>query len=151
MIRHMTDLVVSRYQETWRQPPAPDLRDPATRRQLSNAAVTASAAIFGLWGLSSAAARDLLGGISARTWERWRESPGKVVLDQDQLTRASLVIGIHRALRTLYSTSYADAWPTLVDTHPLFDGQTPVAAMARGGIPTMQATRQLLDGWRGGR
>lgn len=147
----MTDIIVSRYQDTWRQPPAPDLHDPQVRRQLSKAAVISSATIVELWGLSATAARDLLGGISARTWERWRQHPEQVVLDQDQLTRASLLLGIHRALRTLYSDSYADAWPTLVDTHPLFDGQTPVAAMARGGIPTMYATRQLLDGWRGGR
>jgi hypothetical protein len=147
----MTELLVSRYRDTWRQPTTPDLRNPQTRRQLSRAAVTASASIFELWRLPNAVARDLLGGISARTWERWRENPEKVVLDQDQITRASLLLGIHRALRTLYDTSYADAWPTLADTHPLFDGQTPVAAMARGGIPTMQSTRQLLDGWRGGR
>lgn len=147
----MTDLIVTRSADTWRQPPAPDLSDPATRRQLSPAAVVACANIAERWGLTAATTCDLLGGISARTWERWRENPGNVALDQDQLTRASLLVGIHRALRTLYSDAFADAWPTLVDTHPLFDGRTPVAAMVRGGIPTMHATRQLLDGWRGGR
>jgi len=57
------------------------------------------------------------------------------MLDQDQLTRASLIIGIHRALRILNSKAYADAWPTLDDQHPLLAGRTSVYAMSRSGIP----------------
>ena len=147
----MSANLVNAHSDVGQQQLPPDLHDAATRNELSGAAIFTVQGIFDLWGLASESACDLLGGISDRTWQRWKKGPERQMLDQDQLTRASLIIGIHRALRMLYSKAYADAWPTLDDQHPLFAGRTPVYAMSRGGIPAMHVTRQLLDGWRGAR
>ena len=147
----MSHNVVMAYSDVGRQQSPPDLHDAATRKELSGAAIVTVAGIFDLGRLTNESVCDLLGGISDRTWQRWKRQPDSHVLDQDQLTRASLIIGIHRALRTLYSKAYADAWPTIDDEFPLFDGRSPVRAMSLGGIPVMHATRQLLDGWRGAR
>jgi hypothetical protein len=123
-----------------------DLGDPATRARLSAPAIEIVGNIAHLWGLSTAATCGLLGGISERTWRRWQsQSP---VLDQDALTRASLIIGIHRSLRIVFGPSLGDAWPGISNTHPLFAGRTPLDTILSGGIPQLLAVRELVDGWR---
>lgn len=123
-----------------------DLSDPATRARLSAAAIEVVGNIAHLWGLSTAATCGLLGGISERTWRRWQsQSP---VLDQDALTRVSLVIGIHRSLRIVFGPSLGDAWPSIANTNPLFAGRAPLDTMLAGGIPQLIAVRELVDGWR---
>lgn len=145
----MTAAPQTAFTDSWRRPAGPDLADPQTRRELSRAAVLGVARIADLWTITSPVTCELLGGISESTWQRWQRSPNTAVLSKDQLTRASLIGGIFAALRTLYSVPYADAWPTLVDSHPLFGGRTPIAVMCAGEIEVMYATRELLDGWIG--
>lgn len=124
-----------------------DLADPTTRARLSAPAIEIVGNIANLWGLSTEATCRLLGGISERTWRRWQaKSP---VLDQDALTRVSLLIGIHRSLRTVFGTSLGDAWVGIANTHPLFGGRAPLDTMLSGGIPQLLAVRELVDGWRG--
>jgi hypothetical protein len=72
------------------------------------------------------------------------------VLDTDRLTRVSYLIGIFKALRILHSAALADRWVRLPNAHPIFDGQTPLAYMIRGGLPAMQTVRRLLDARRAG-
>jgi hypothetical protein len=72
-------------------------------------------------------------------------------LDEDQLTRISLLVGIYKALNILYSPKLADAWMTLPNTNPMFGGDTPLSYARRGGIPALLRIRQLLDARRGGR
>jgi hypothetical protein len=74
-----------------------------------------------------------------------------VVLNADQLTRVSLLIGIYKALNILYSQKLADAWMTLPNTNPIFGGDTPLNYVKNGGIPALMRVRQLLDARRGGR
>lgn len=51
-----------------------------------------------LWELSDDEACDLLGGMSVRTWSRWKAGDiGRI--DRDLGTRLSLFLGIHKALR----------------------------------------------------
>ena len=72
-------------------------------------------------------------------------------MDQDRLTRISLLLGIFKALNILYSKKLADAWVQLPNSNPMFGGESPLASMIKGGVPTMVRVRQLLDARRGGR
>lgn len=55
------------------------------------------------------------------------------------------MVGIFKALHTLYSIKLADAWITLPNTNPMFHGATPLAYMLRLGVPGMMHVRELLD------
>lgn len=122
---------------------APDLADPATRRKLSPAAVKGFFRIMAAWRIRDEDARQLLGGISSGSFYSLKRNPRS--LDHDTLTRVSLMVGIFKALHTLYSIKLADAWITLPNTNPMFHGATPLAYMLRLGVPGMMHVRELLD------
>ena len=64
--------------------------------------------------------------------------------------RVSLLVGIFKALNTLYTRKLADAWVSPPNTNPIFAGETPLAYMVKGGQPAMMRVRQLLDARRVG-
>ncbi len=134
----------------YRSESAADLSDPATRRRLSPAAVKGFLAIMEKWDLRDPEARQLLGGMSTGSFYALKKDPKGRTLDQDTLTRVSLLIGIFKALNILYSPKLADAWITLPNTHPIFRSLTPVDYIIQRGQPGMLNVRQLLDAWRGG-
>jgi hypothetical protein len=72
------------------------------------------------------------------------------VLEADRLTRISYVVGIFKALHILHGRALADEWVRLPNTNAIFDGQTPLAYMVRGGLPALQTVRRLLDARRAG-
>jgi hypothetical protein len=133
---------------------AVDLSDAATRRRLSPAAVKGFLAIMEKWRLRDPDARALLGGMSTGSFYALKkETKDRVLeraLDQDTLTRVSLLLGIFKALNILYSRKLADAWMTLPNSNPMFQGLTPLAYMVQRGQPGMVHVRQLLDARRGG-
>jgi hypothetical protein len=101
------------------------------------------------WRLRDEDARGLLGGISNGSFYQLKGG-AKKRLDQDMLTRISLLIGIFSALNILYSAKLADAWIQLPNTNSMFNGESPLVYMLRGGQPAMMHVRQLLDARRGG-
>ena len=132
--------------------PAPPLQsfvDAADRARLSGAGLRAMGGISDAWKLTNAEAAALLG-MSQSTWERAKRGTRADVLSQDQLTRLSAVLGIFKALRLLFADDMADRWPRLPNRGPLFGGESPIAAMIRGGIPRMLEVRRYVDAVRGG-
>jgi hypothetical protein len=132
----------------WDRPAELTNKDVAKR--LSPAAVKAFLKIAGIWELRDEDARQILGGISNGAYYQLKKQ-GSRVLDQDRLTRISLLTGIFKALNILYSKRLADHWIQLPNTNPMFDGGTPLAYLIRGGVPAMLRVRELLDARRGGR
>lgn len=119
------------------------------RRRLSATAVTAVLRLTQAWRASNSEGAALLG-VSESTWDRMKAGKWEGVLNQDQLTRASALIGVFKGLHLLFADSMADRWPQLTNRAPLFDRQTPVSAMIAGGIPRMIETRGYIDALRGG-
>ena len=128
---------------------ATDLSNRAVQARLSPAAVRAFFRIAHAWKLRDEDARALLGGISNGAFYSLKRRPARS-LDQDRLTRISLLVGIFKALNILYSRRLADAWIQLLNENPVFGGLTPLAYMLKGGMPAMVRVRQLLDARRGG-
>jgi hypothetical protein len=127
-----------------------DLSRREIQKRLGPAAVRAFLCIRELWELRDEDARQLLGGISnGAFYELKRKTRG--FLDQDRLTRVSILTGIFKALNILYSKKLADHWVKLPNDNPMFGGDTPLAYMIKGGQPAMLRVRQLLDARRGGR
>jgi hypothetical protein len=129
---------------------AANLSDPSTRERLSAVGIKAFLRIAEKWGVKDPDARALLGGISSGTFYGLKKTPDARPLDQDTLTRISLLIGIFKALHILYSQRLADAWMTLPNSNPMFRGSTPLAYILRLGQPGMMQVRQLLDARRAG-
>ena len=128
---------------------AANLSDTATRKRLSPAGIRAFLRIAQKWGVKDQDARALLGGISSGSFYALKKAPARRTLDQDALTRISLLIGIFKALNILYSQRLADAWVTLANSNPIFRGSTPLDYILRLGMPGMIEVRQLLDARRG--
>lgn len=132
---------------SWDQPS--DLSSRANQERLSPAAIAGFLEIARLWKLRDEDARALLGGVSNGTFYALKRRPKKT-LDQDQLTRISLLVGIFKALNILFSRKLADMWIQLPNSNPMFAGSPPLAYMLKGGVPAMIRVRQLLDARRGG-
>lgn len=130
---------------------APDLTDPAERERLSPSAIKAFVNICRKWNLSEQQSRGLLGGIASSTFHSWKTAPRGKRLDQDTLTRISLVVGIYKALNIYFAQPWADRWVTLANRGAMFDGKAPIDYMLRHGQPGMVQVRRMLDSWRGGR
>lgn len=127
---------------------AVDLSSRAVQERLSQAAVPAFFKLAAAWGVRDEAARQLLGGVSNGVFYQLKRGDRKT-LDQDKLTRISLLLGIFRALNILYSRKLADAWMMLPNDNPMFEGEAPLAYAIKGGVPALQRVRQLLDARRG--
>ena len=119
------------------------------RTRLTPAALAATRSLTKAWRLTGEEAASLLG-LSTTTWDRIRSNTWKQTLSQDQLTRISALVGIFKGLHLLFSDDMADRWPQLKNSGPMFQNQTPIAAMQRGGIPVMLDVRRYVDALRGG-
>lgn len=119
------------------------------RQRLTGAAVKAVLRLADAWGVSNAQGAALLG-VSESTWDRMKAGSWQGALSQDQLTRASALIGLFKGLHLLFANDLAERWPTLANRAPVFDRLSPVEAMIEGGIPRMLETRQYIDALRGG-
>jgi hypothetical protein len=132
----------------WEKPA--DLSSRDIQKRLGPSAAKAFLKIRDLWELRDEDARQLLGGMSnGAFYELKRKARG--TLDQDRLTRISILTGIFKALNILYSKKLADRWVQLPNENPMFEGEAPLAYMIKGGQPAMLRVRQLLDSRRGGR
>ena len=101
------------------------------------------------WELSNAEAAALFD-VPSATWSRMKAGSYRGVLDQDKVTRASLLIGLFKGLRLLFNGPLTYGWPRAANTGPGFNGKSPVQIMSEGGIPAMMKVRQHIDALRGG-
>ena len=129
---------------------AADLADKQVQKRLSPAARKAFFKIATAWRIRDEEAKQLLGGISNGAFYQLKGGQSKTTLDQDRLVRISLLVGVFKALNTLYSQKLADAWISLPNNNPMFAGEAPLSYMVKGGQPAMIRVRQLLDSRRAG-
>jgi hypothetical protein len=128
---------------------AADLSSKLVQERLSRSAIPGFFKVAEIWQLRDESARQLLGGISNGVYYQLKRGQKKI-LDQDKLTRISLVLGIFKALNLLYSRKLADAWIRLPNSNPMFEGESPLNYILKGGVPALLRVRQLLDARRGG-
>lgn len=138
------------YPETRYAPSEPaDIASPQERKRLGPSALKAFFNLVECWHVRDEDARLLLGGVASSSYYAMKKSPRRT-LDADTMLRISYLIGIFKALNILHSKTLADRWITLPNTNPIFRGTTPLEYMTRGGIPSIQTVRRLLDARRGG-
>jgi hypothetical protein len=108
-----------------------------------------------LWHLNTEETCLLLGDMSERSWFRMKKQeslrPDRALrLSQDMLTRISVLVGIFKGLRLLFSEPLADDWIRLPNRGPLFGGRSPLTVAIERGIPGMLEIRCHVDALRGG-
>jgi uncharacterized protein (DUF2384 family) len=103
--------------------------------------------LFERWGLTDAEACVLLGGLAPRTWARWKTGEvGRI--DADRAMRLSLLAGIHKGLRHLFTDpARVEGWITRPNAD--FDGERPLDVLLRGRITDLMDVRAYLDAARG--
>lgn len=129
--------------------PIVDLSDARERERLGPAAAKAVFKIVDHWQIRDEDARRLLGNLSNGAYYELKKHPERLI-DEDRLRRASLLIGIFKALNILYDQALADRWMQLANTNPIFGGRTPLSYLLEGGLPAFVTLRRLLDARRGG-
>lgn len=103
--------------------------------------------LFRLWGLTDAEACTLLGGISTATYNRWKR--GEISrLNVDQKTRLSILMGIHKALRILF-TENERVYAWVKKPNKAFGGRSALEIMLQGQIMDLFDVRYYLDAARG--
>jgi Antitoxin Xre/MbcA/ParS C-terminal toxin-binding domain/Antitoxin Xre-like helix-turn-helix domain len=105
-------------------------------------------ALFARWGVSDVDASTILGGISAKTFRRWKDGDfGRV--NRDLADRMSNLLGIHKALRIIF-VDPATGYKWMRANNAAFQGRSALDVMKQGGMEDIVRIRRYLDSVRGG-
>ncbi len=103
--------------------------------------------LFGKWAITDEEGAILLD-LPIRTYRRWKAGqPGR--LDRDTKARLSNILGIHKALRILF-TEPQRAYSWVKAPNGAFANQTALAVMLNGELTDLMRVRRYLDAERGG-
>ncbi len=113
------------------------------RGQMAQAVVR----IMDSWQLATADQRNLLGlaAREAHLLNRWRLGEA-LPLEGEVMPRVQALLAIQHALETTFPHNSAVVAYWVTTENPYFSQQTPLAAMLAGGLPTMHALCDHLNG-----
>ena len=130
-------------EKTAYQPAAPEISN-AEGEAMARAIVK----LFARWDVSDAQACILLGGLSSRTWARWKTGAiGRV--PRDLKARLSNLMGIHKALRIIF-TEADRSYGWVARPNEAFGGASALDVMLAGELTDIMRIRRYLDSVRGG-
>ena len=102
--------------------------------------------LFDHWGVTDAKAAVLLGDIAVRTYQRWKQGEyGR--WNVDLAARLSNLIGIHKALRLLY-TEADRGYRWIKAPNRAFGERTALEVMLGGQLTDLMRVRRYLDSYR---
>ncbi|WP_349368532.1 MbcA/ParS/Xre antitoxin family protein [Salinarimonas sp.] len=121
---------------------------PVVTQEEAAAMLRAAFNLFGLWGLSDAQARVLLGQPSPSTFYRWKR--GEIgTIPHDTVWRLGDLMGVHKALRYLFAEP-ARGYAWIAKPNAAFGGRSALDRMLAGAPSDITAVRAYLDAERGG-
>ncbi|XLY90536.1 antitoxin Xre/MbcA/ParS toxin-binding domain-containing protein (plasmid) [Ectopseudomonas mendocina] len=103
------------------------------------------------WGCTAEEQKVLLGSIGRTTFHKYKTLP-EVALSRDLMERISYLMGIHKALRIIFSAapeSSAYQWVKKPNKAAPFNGQSAMDYMLNGRMIDLADVRRYLDGVRG--
>lgn len=102
--------------------------------------------LFDHWGVMDAQAAVLLGDIAVRTYQRWKQGEyGR--WNVDLAARLSNLMGIHKALRLLYSEAER-GYRWIKTPNRAFADRSPLEVMLGGQLTDLMRVRRYLDSYR---
>lgn len=122
--------------------------DHETLNAEAQAAARAVVNLLAKWNLTDPQSCILLGGISLRSFARWKTGDfGRI--QRDLQTRLSILLGIHKSLRIIFrEADRAYAW--IAAPNAAFGGSSGRDVMLAGEISDLARVRDYLDAERGG-
>jgi Protein of unknown function (DUF2384) len=127
--------------------PAPSVAAAAVTAEEAQAMQRAIIRLFDHWGMTDDDASTLLGDVSTRTYQRWKAGQyGRA--NVDLVARMSNVLGIHKALRLLFSDP-ARGYRWVRAANAAFGGKSALDVMLAGQITDLMRVRRYLDAQRG--
>lgn len=102
------------------------------------------------WGLDTRQTMTLLGVPSRSTFMSWKaKAPAK--LPPDTMERISYLLGVHKALRILFSRDEQSVrdWIKTPNSNPLFGNNSALDRMLSGRVADLYEVRRFLDAQRG--
>lgn len=117
--------------------------------QAGKVALTFFFGIMERWGCSAAEQKVLLGSIGNTTYHKYKTLP-EVRLSRDLMERISYLMGIHKALRIIFSCQPENAysWVAKPNQAAPFNGQSALQFMLSGRIMELADVRRYLDNFR---
>lgn len=123
--------------------PSPDADSLSVTNDEAGALARATVNLAKVWTLTDSEACVLLGGMSPRTWARWKSgSPGRI--DRDLRVRMADLMGIHKSLRYLFKTP-SQGYDWIRKPNAAFGGVSALQIMLRGEISDLAAIRNWLE------
>lgn len=125
--------------------PRPFRPEPVTDEEAA-AMFRAVTRLFGLWDLTDEQASVLVD-LPLRTYRRWKAGDlGRI--DRDGKARLSNLMGIHKALRIIFSDP-ARGYRWIKSTNDAFNGRSALDIMMGGELTDLMRVRRYLDAERG--
>ncbi|WP_422057880.1 MbcA/ParS/Xre antitoxin family protein [Sphingomonas sp.] len=120
--------------------------EPVTQEEAA-AMFRAALNLFGKWELTDEQAATLLD-MPVRSYRRWKvDGPGRI--SRDGRARLSNLMGIHKALRLIFTESQRGyAW--IKAANDAFGGASALTVMLGGELTDIMRVRRYLDAERGG-
>ena len=119
-------------------------------KQKTHVALNAFFRLVDFWGLNTQQAMTLLGVPSRSTFMSWKaKAPAK--LPPDTMERISYLLGMHKALRILFSRDEQSVrdWIKAPNGNPLFGNKSALDRMLSGRVADLYEVRRFLDAQRG--
>ena len=130
-------------EKTAHQPTIPEISD-AEGEAMARAVVN----LIARWDITDAQASILLGGLSARTWARWKAGNiGRI--PRDLKARLSNLMGIHKALCIIF-TDNNRVYSWVKRQNDAFNKIPALNVMLNGELTDIMRVRRYLDSVRGG-
>lgn len=127
--------------------PIPDLGEGYSQDEL-HAMQRAVIALFAKWNVSDVDAAVILGGLAPKTFRRWKVGDyGRV--NRDLADRMSNLLGIHKALRIIFSEPVR-GYEWVQADNKAFAGKSALTVLKQGGMEDIIRIRRYLDSLRGG-
>ena len=123
---------------------------PQEQTRKAQVALGAFFRLVDFWGLTTQQAMTLLGIPSRSTFMSWKaKAPTK--LPPDTLERISYLLGVHKALRILFSRDDQSVreWIKQPNRNALFAGSSALDRMMSGRVADLYEVRRFLDAHRG--
>lgn len=123
--------------------PSPNADSSSITNDEAGALARATVNLTKVWTLTDSEARVLLGGMSPRTWARWKNgSHGRI--NRDLRARMAYLMGIHRSLRYLFKAP-SQGYEWIRKPNATFGGISALQIMLRGEISDLATIRNWLE------
>jgi hypothetical protein len=117
---------------------------PTLTEEEARAAAKAVTTLLQRWGLSDAEARDLLGGVPEETWAAWKGGAFGPV-SPNLGARLSHLLGVHKALRLIFSGDQARVYGWVRRDNAAFGGLPALVVMREEGASGLLHVRLHLE------